>query len=124
LIPYHSEGISLPSILTRQQFTYLRSRYDSNINFIIPFKPKLLIFNGRIWETLLIEHNLIEDYVKVPVTKQFSTYSFEIDGIPSVLFDRFFQRHFWGITNHDRLVTIPKLIHNKFKNLSKDLSLV
>jgi hypothetical protein len=51
-------------------------------------------------------------------------YSFELDGIPSVLFDRFFQRHFRGITNDDRMFTIPKLIHDRFKNLRENLSAV
>jgi hypothetical protein len=51
-------------------------------------------------------------------------YSFEIDGIPSVLFDRFFQRNFRGITDDDRMFTIPKLIHDRFKDLRENLSAV
>ncbi len=77
---------------------------------------------GKIWKTLLINHNLIEQNIEAPITEQFRMYFFELDGIPSVLFDRFFQRHFWGITNDDRMFTIPKLIHNKFENLSNHLS--
>jgi hypothetical protein len=86
------------------------------------FKPKLLIFNGKIWKTLLMNHDLIEQHIEAPSKKQFRMYFFEIDGIPSVLFDRFFQRHFRGITDDDRMITIPKLIHNKFENLSHDLA--
>jgi hypothetical protein len=124
LIPYHSEGTVLPTILKEQQLEYLKNRHSSNIKFIKQFKPKLLIFNGKIWKTLLINYNLTEQYVKVPTTNQFNMHFFELDGIPSVLFDRFFQRHFRAITNDDRMFTIPKLIHDRFKNLRVNLSAV
>jgi hypothetical protein len=122
LIPYHSEGIAFPNILKERQLEYLHSRFTSNIEFIKQFNPKLLIFNGKIWKTLLINYNLVKQRLKRPITNQFMMYSFELDGIPSVLFDRFFQRHFWGITNDDRMFTIPKLIHDRFKNLRESLS--
>jgi len=41
-----------------------------------------------------------------------------------VLFDRFFQRNFQGITDDDRMFTIPKLIHDRFMDLREDLSAV
>jgi hypothetical protein len=122
LIPYHSEGIVLPDILDNKQLEYLHKRHNSNINFIRQFKPKLLIFNGKIWKTLLINYDLIEQHIEAPIMKRFRMYFFELDGIPSILFDRFFQRHFWGITNDDRMFTIPKLIHNKFEKLSNDFA--
>jgi hypothetical protein len=31
--------------------------------------------------------------------------------------NKFFQRHFWGITDHDRKVTIPKLIHERYQHI-------
>ncbi len=124
LIPYHSEGIVFPTILKEQQLEYLQNRYNSNIKFIKQFKPKLLIFNGKIWKTLLINYNLTEQYIEAPITNQLTMYFFELDGIPSVLFDRFFQRHFWGITNDDRMFTIPKLIHDRFKDLRENLSAI
>lgn len=114
----------LPTSLKEQQFLYLKNRYNSNVTFIMRYNPKLLIFNGKIWETLLIDHNLINKYIKVPLTKRFNIYFFESHGIPSVLFDRFFQRHFWGITNDDRMFTIPKLIHNNFESLYNHLSAI
>ena len=122
LIPYHSEGIVLSDLLNEKQLDYLQNRFNSNIKFITQFKPKLLIFNGKIWKTLLVNHKLIEQHIEAPITEKFRMYFFELNGIPSVLFDRFFQRHFWGITNDDRMFTIPKLIHNKFENLSNQLS--
>ena len=66
LIPYHSEGIVLPAILNDEQLEYLQNRYNNSIKFIRQFKPKLLIFNGKIWKTLLINHNLIEQLEKCP----------------------------------------------------------
>jgi hypothetical protein len=69
-----------------------------------------------------MNHDLIEQHIDDPRKKQFRMYFFEIDGIPSVLFDRFFQRDFRGITDDDRMITIPKLIHDKFENLSHDLA--
>jgi len=124
LIPYHSEGITFPTILKEKQLEYLKNRFTINIEFIKDFNPKLLIFNGKIWKTLLINYDLTEHSVRAPITNQFTMYSFELDGIPSVLFDRFFQRHFRGITNDDRMFTIPKLIHDRFKNLRENLSAV
>ncbi len=103
---------------------YLKNRFTINIEFIKDFNPKLLIFNGKIWKTLLINYDLTEHSVRAPITNQFTMYSFELDGIPSVLFDRFFQRHFRGITNDDRMFTIPKLIHDRFNNLRENLSAV
>ena len=124
LVPYHSEGIVFPTMLDEQQLNYLQNRHNSNIKFIKQFKPKLLIFNGKIWKTLFINYTLTEQHVEAPTLDQFTMYSFEIDGIPSVLFDRFFQRNFQGITDDDRMFTIPKLIHDRFMDLREDLSAV
>ncbi len=124
LIPYHSEGVAFPTILNEMQLEYLQNRFTSNIEFIKKFNPKLLIFNGKIWKTLLINCKLTEHSINAPIAKEFTMYSFELDGIPSVLFDRFFQRHFRGITNDDRMFTIPKLIHDRFKKLRESLSVV
>lgn len=124
LIPYHSEGIVFPTTLNEQQFEFLQNRHNSNIEFIKQFKPKLLIFNGRIWKSLFINYKLTEQHINAPTTNQSTVYSFELEGIPSVLFDRFFQRNFRGITDDDRMFTIPKLIHDRFKDLRENLSAV
>jgi hypothetical protein len=39
-----------------------------------------------------------------------------LEGIPSVLFDKFFQRHFWGICDYDRKVVIPMLIRERYQD--------
>jgi hypothetical protein len=72
LIPYHSGGIVLPTKLNNYQLNYLTERIDESINFIIPFKPKLFIFNGSTWYTLLIRNGIITDFEKVSITDKFS----------------------------------------------------
>ena len=116
LVPYHSRGITLPPRLNSQQLNYLIERLEENIHFITKFKPKLFIFNGSPWYTLLIKNGLITDSDKVPITNKFNLYFFKIKDIPSVLFDKFFQRHFWGITNEHRNVTIPNLILKRYSS--------
>jgi hypothetical protein len=113
LIPYHSEGITLPSKLSKPQLEYIKRRFETNLNFIIQFRPKLFIFNGNIWHTLLIKNNLVAKYEKVSISEKFNLYFFEIQTIRCVLFDKFFQRHFWRITDQDRKVTIPKIIRKR-----------
>jgi|SRR5215211_511862 len=117
LIPYHSEGLTLQSRLSSSQLDYLETRLRSNLDFITKFRPRLLLFNGNPWYVLLIKHNLVNKYDKVQVSKLFNLYFFELEGIPSVLFGKFFQRHFWGITDYDRKVTIPRLIHDRYQDL-------
>ena len=117
LIPYHSEGITLPSKLSSSQLDYMNIRLKGNLDFITKFNPKLLLFNGNPWYVLLIKHNLIREYNKIQISNKFNLYFFEIEGITSVLFDKFFQAHYWGITNYDRRVTIPKLIHERYQNV-------
>ena len=92
-------------------------RLKGNLDFITKFNPKLLLFNGNPWYLLLIKHNLIREYNKIQVSNKFNLYFFEIEGITSVIFDKFFQVHYWGITNYDRRVTIPKLIQERYQNV-------
>jgi uncharacterized pyridoxamine 5'-phosphate oxidase family protein len=96
LIPYHSEGITLPSKLSSSQLDYLMIRLRGNLDFITKFNPKLLLFNGNPWYVLLIKHKFIREYHKVQISKLFNIYFFEAEGIPSVLFDKFFNGIFGG----------------------------
>jgi hypothetical protein len=54
-----------------------------------------------IWYILLINHELVKAYQKIPISKSFNTYFLELQGVSSVLFDKFFSRHYWGITDFD-----------------------
>lgn len=117
LIPYHSRGIALPIRLNNSQLNYLTERLDENINFIHCFKPKLFIFNGSTWHTLLIRNGIITDFEKISITDKFSLLFFKIKDVPCVLFDKFIQKHFWGITNEHRRTIIPTLIKEKHPSI-------
>lgn len=122
LIPYHSEGIILPSYFSESQFEYLAERYMTSLEFIKNCNPNLFIFNGSVWHNLLIKHKLIHVYQRVEITQKFSLFFFDLYDIPCVLFDKFFQRHFWGISNHDRQVRIPAEVHKIFPKILNGLS--
>jgi len=117
LIPYHSRGIVLPTRLNTYQLNYLTERLDENINFITHFKPKLFIFNGSTWYTLLISNGIITDFEKISITDKFNLLFFKINDVPSVMFDKFIQKHFWGITNEHRRSTIPNLILKRYPSI-------
>lgn len=118
LIPYHSRGIVLPRTLNDYQLDYLMKRLHENINFITHFKPKLFIFNGSTWYTLLIGNGIITEFEKVPITGKFSLYFFKINEVPCVLFDKFIQKHFWGITNEHRRKIIPTIIKENHPSIA------
>ena len=73
LIPYHSEGISLPSNFSSIQLAYLTERYKIGLGFIKIYNPKLLIFNGNIGRNLLVKKLLVHVDEKVPIAQNFNT---------------------------------------------------
>lgn len=117
LIPYHSRGISIPSTLSDMQLAYLKTRLQSNLKFITKYSPKMFIFNGNPWYTLLIKHKIIKKFKKIQITKKFNLYLFEFDDVPCVLFDKFFSSHFWQITDHHRKSIIPNCIRKEYPNV-------
>jgi hypothetical protein len=122
LIPYHSNGLSLSSSrISTRQLDYLTANYKNSLDFIINHNPKLFLFNGNPWHTFLIKHNMIKKYDKVQISTKYNSnlFFFKIEGVPSVLFDKFFQLHYWGTTNYDRRVTIPKIIYEKYQRLDQ-----
>jgi hypothetical protein len=66
LIPYHSTGITFPSFLSKAQLEYLLPRFKNSIDFIINYKPKLFIFNGSPWDTLVLKNNVIKPLTNFP----------------------------------------------------------
>lgn len=118
LIPYHSRGISLPSNLKENQLVYLKNRFIENLDFLAQYSHKLLIFNGSPWYNLLIRNNLIRNVEKASITDSFNLYFFTFHNVPAVLFDKFFQRHFWGITNYHRKTIIPQTIAKKYPTIN------
>lgn len=114
LIPHHSAALTLPSNFNPLQLAYIRQRFQNTLRFPRKNKSSLFIFNGNSWYVLLIKHKFIQNYEKIKINEKFNLYLFEIEGIPFVLFDKFFQRHFWGITDYHRAVIIPELIRKKY----------
>jgi hypothetical protein len=115
LIPFHS---SLPSNLSKPQLDYLMDSFTNSLEFILESKKaKLFLFNGSIWNVLLIKQGRIKVDKKVQISKDFNLYFFKIAGVSSVLFDKFFQVHYYGMTHYDRRVKIPTIIHENVTNL-------
>ncbi len=76
LVPYHSCGISISSLLKENQFRYLIQRFDESMNFIVRYNPKLFIFNESPWHTLLIKNKIVSEFEKFRLTDKFSLYLF------------------------------------------------
>ncbi len=118
LFPYHSKGFSLSKHLSDKEIDILEERLRSLLDFIIKYSPRIFIFNGKPWEILLINQGIVKNYKKVKINKNFSIYLFELQGIPSILFEKFFSRHFW-LDDKERSIIIPKLIKKNFPNIFK-----
>jgi hypothetical protein len=77
LILYHSEGIVLPNLWNTRQANYLQNRLKITLDYIKRRlnkpKPKLIVFNGKIFHTLLIGQNMINNgnYEQVKITDKF-----------------------------------------------------
>ena len=113
LFPFHSKGFSISKKLSNEQFEFLQERFEELVNFITKYKPRLFLFNGKPWEVLLINHGLVKNYDRVPVTKDFILYFFKVGKTPSILFEKFFPRHFW-LNNEHRQKIIPDLIMQQY----------
>ena len=111
LIPYHS--ITMNGLAFSE---YLNDWFFSMLEIAKASKRKLLIFNGKIFHTLLTHDGFIDkDTLKKNIVKNFGMYLFEIDSIPCILFDKFLVAgHFEGLTNDHVYTTIPNLIRQKY----------
>jgi hypothetical protein len=69
----------------------------------------------------LIGQKLIrkDEYEQIQITDKFNIYFFKIYNNQCALFDKFFQAHYWGITDYDRKVRIPTLIKEKLSERSR-----
>lgn len=118
LIPYHSVKTRIPSDLSDEQKTYLDDRFSKVTEFALNSNPRLIIFNGSPWHTLLIGQKKIDKFYRKKITSKFSLYLFEYCDTPAVLFDKFFSAPFWGITKIDRTNIIPQIIAKKYPKSS------
>lgn len=116
LFYFHSEKFSLPKKLSNSQFNLLKTNLDSVPEFIQRYEPKLPLFNGKPWENLLIKHKIVENYSTKSVNNNFKIYFFKMGNTASILFEKFFSRHFW-LTDSDRTKIIPQLIQNEYPEI-------
>jgi hypothetical protein len=95
---------------------YLNTRFLNMLEITQASKRKLLIFNGKIFHTLLTLNKYIDNAEKVNIIKNFDIYLFKIDNnIPCVLFPKFLTSgHFEGLTNDHLYTTIPNLIRQRY----------
>lgn len=114
----------VPNPCNNEQINYLNNRLQNNLDYIdrklTKPKPKLVIFNGTIFHMLLINQWVLKnnDYEKVPITNKFTMYFFRINDNQCILFEKFFQAHYWGLTYYRRKLLIPNLIKAKLYDLA------
>lgn len=119
LIPYHSTRTKgMPYNFSKTQFGYLKYRLDLNIDFIKQYEPKLLIFNGKPWQVLLVEHKLVDKFKKRSIRGKFNVYFFEYKGIKSILFDKFLSS-VRGLTHEQIRNKIARIIVSEYPSVGE-----
>ena len=116
LIPYHSTHFRISSNLTEEQKSYFKNRFESNINFSKKLNIKLMIFNGNPFYLLLIKNNLIQYNKKIKLNKYVNMYTFKVQDIPCILFDKFPTQAGFGLSE-DLKMKVPNLIRAEFKDI-------
>jgi len=116
LFPYHSnKSNNFPHRFTAGQLGIVMQHLNRILEFAINQKPKLCIFNGKPWETLLIKNNLVKNPKEERIIGNFSLYFFKYKKLKCVLFN-----HFLSSTNYDNVdddilrKQIPKIIKKNY----------
>src|SRR5437016_3853968 len=88
---------------------------------------KLVIFNGKIYKTLLSKYLEGLQPIKISESKRltndgkpipFNIYLFKIDGITCALFEKFLgSGHYYGLKGEHKSIVIPDLIRQRFGEL-------
>jgi len=117
LIPYHSTCFGISNHLTEQQKFYFKRRFESDLNFLKNLNIKLMLFNGNPFFLLLIKNNLIQYDKKINLNKYVNMYTFRVQDIPCVLFDKFLTQAGFGLTYEDMKNKIPNLLRAEFKDI-------
>jgi hypothetical protein len=117
LIPYHSTSFGISNKLSDVQKTYFENRFRQNLDFLKNQNVKLMVFNGKPFYLLLIKNNLIKFDNRYVINKYISMFTFRINGIPCVLFDKFLTQAGFGLSYDNLKVDIKKLIVDEFGNL-------
>ena len=122
LFPYHSnESDDFPSKFTVKQLEVVLHHLALVFDLIEEKKPRYCFFNGKVWETLLIKHKLIDIKFSEPkVFKEnskgakFSMYFGKKRKTRYVIFDKFLSRtHYYGVTDDDLNSDIPNFIKER-----------
>lgn len=116
LFPYHSnksEGYT--TRFRAGQLGMVMQHLDSILEFAITQKPKICIFSGKVWKTLLIDHKLVKNPKEVRIIGRFSLYFFNYQKLNCVLFNHFLTSSRRDGVN-DKLLTkkIPKEIKKQY----------
>jgi hypothetical protein len=117
LFPFYSKrfGLSDANSLSEAQFNYVNKNLQMNLAAVLEHKPKLLMFDGKIYDTLLTRCGLVDKFEIKNIVKNFNMYLFKIENTPCVLFNRFLgSAHFEGMKDYHLHTTIPDLIRQKF----------
>jgi hypothetical protein len=119
LFPYHSnESTGFPSKFTVKQLKVILDHLVLLFDLIAEKKPKYCFFNGKVWETLLIEHKLIDVKFSKKNTKftnrkgvNFGMYFGKKGKTRYVLFNKFLSSTGrYGVRNDDFSSYIPNFI--------------
>lgn len=116
LFPFHSnKSENFPARFNPEQLAMIMHYVSLILEFIKKRNPKICLFTGKAWETLLIKHRLVDDrkFVKRKVKGKFYIYFFKIGRMKCVLFN-----HFITSLGHDKVnrTTMMKKIPNMIKS--------
>ena len=119
LFPYHSnQSENFPSKFTVKQLEVVLHHLALVFDLIEEKKPRYCFFNGKVWKTLLIKHQLIDIKFSEPKLfkenkkgGKFSMYFGKKRRTRYVIFDKFLSRtHYYGVTDDDLSSDIPNFI--------------
>lgn len=117
LIPYHSTCFGISNQLTEEQKLYFKSRLNSGIHLLKRLNVKLILFNGNPFHLILIKNNLIYYDHKINLNKYVNMYTFKVQDVPCVLFDKFITQPGFGLSYEDLKNKIPGLLKAEFKDI-------
>lgn len=117
LFPYHSNtSDDFPSHFTAGQLAMVMHHLDLILEFAISQRPKLCIFSGKPWKTLLIDQKLVKVEKEVRIVGNFSLYFFKYKELKCVLLSHFLSKpaRFEGVTDTILMKKIPKKIKKEY----------
>ena len=122
LFPYHSnQSDNFPSKFTVKQLEVVLHHLALVFDLIEEKKPRYCFFNGKVWKTLLIKHQLIDIKFSDPELfkenkkgGKFSMYFGKKRRTRYVIFDKFLSRtNYYGVTDDDLSSDIPDFIKKR-----------